>query len=64
MLGLIKNFILDFILYFVTASKRKDKVHCNIANTCNIGAWGQHKIQYTSFEEVNKKYFMKNSLQP
>lgn len=43
MLGLIKNFILDFILYFVTASKRKDKVHYNIANTCNIGAGGNTK---------------------
>ena len=46
MLGLIKNFILDFILYFVTASKRKEKVLCNIDNTCKIGAG--HNTKYNT----------------
>ena len=50
MLGLIKNVVLDCILYFFTESMRKYRA--------------QHKIHDTSFKEVSKKYLMINNLQP
>ena len=46
MLGVIRNLVLDFILYFATAY-----------------AQVQHKIHYTSLEEVMKKFFMTSNLQ-
>ena len=48
MLGLIKNLVLDFILYFVTASVTKYVIHIT-------SALGTTQIHYISFEEVSKK---------
>ena len=52
MLGVFRNLVLDFILYFATACMRKYPQHRV-----------QHKIHYTSLEEVSKKSFMTNNLQ-
>ena len=56
MLGVIRNLVLDFILYFVTACMRKCLIHVTSAH----GTTQNHHI---SPEEVSKKYFMANNLQ-
>ena len=55
MLEVIRNLVLNFILFFVTAYMRKYPIHiispkCTTHNTLSL-------------EEIGKKYFMKNSLQ-
>ena len=56
-LGGIRNPVLNFILSFVTAYMRKRTLHMQHQHRV------QHKIHYTSLEEVSKKYFMTNNLQ-
>ena len=56
MLGVIRNLVLDFIIYFVTAYMRKYPIHLHQHRV-------QHIIHYTSLEEVSKKYFMTSNLQ-
>ena len=56
MLGVIRNLILDFFLFFVTAYMRKYPTH---VTQCRV----QYKTHYTSLEEASKKYFMTKNLQ-
>ena len=55
MLRVIRDLVLDFILYFATADMRKYPIHA----TSPQGT----RVHYTSLEEVSKKYFMINNLQ-
>ena len=56
-LGVIRNLVLDFIFYFVTAY-----IICMRKYTCNMNT-GLNKIHYASLEEISKKHFMTNNLQ-
>ena len=56
MLGVIRNLVLDLILYFVTAYMRKYPIHVTSAQ-------GTAQNTLRSLEEVSKKYFVKNNLQ-
>ena len=58
-LGVVRNLVLDFILYFVTAyiiHMRKYPKHVTRTRV-------KHKIHYASLEEVSKNKFMTNNLQ-
>ena len=55
-LGVIRNLVPDFILYFATAYMRNYPIYATSAQ-------GTTQNNYTSLEEVSKKYFMTNSLQ-
>ena len=50
MLEVIRNLILDFVLYFVTPYMIKWPIHVTSAQSTT-------QIHDTSFEEVSKKYF-------
>ena len=47
-LGVIRNLVLDFILFFVTAYMRKYPIHCNISTGYNT-----NKMHYISLEEAS-----------
>ena len=47
----MRNLVLDFILYFVTASMRKYPIHVTSAQ-------GTTQNTLSSLEEVSKKYFI------
>ena len=52
----IRNLVLDFIIYFVTACMRKCPIHVKSGQ-------GTTQIHYASLEDVSKKSFMTNNLQ-
>ena len=57
-LGVIRNLVLDFILYFVTAYIIWES-SLYMEHEHRV----KHKIHYASLEEVSKETFMTNNLQ-
>ena len=56
MLGVIRNLVLYFILYFVTAYMRNHHIHVILAQ-------GKHKTHCTLLEKVSKNSSMISNLQ-
>ena len=52
----MRNLVMDFIIYFVTSYMRKCPIHVKSAQRTT-------QIHFTSLEEVSKKSFMTNNLQ-
>ena len=57
-LGVIRNLVLDFVLYFVTAHVIWEGTLC-MYHENRV----KHQIHYVSPEEVSKNIFMTNKLQ-